>query len=360
MTTRWWLAAWVGVVVLGLAGAGIGIGLGFTASSVARPAGTTGVVQPLPQQVNERQAPVAGTIASIAEQVLPSVVSILVEAGLDSGSGSGFVVRADGYIVTNNHVIDAAVDSANAEVTVVFEDGTRSAATIVGRNISADIAVLQVGKRDLQVAVWGDSSVLAVGDAVIAIGAPLGLAGTVTSGIVSALDRPVTTGSAAQTAFINAIQTDAPINPGNSGGPLLNGAGEVVGVNSAIATLAAGGELGSIGLGFAIPARSAERIAAELIASGSSLTPVIGVSLDPAYRGSGALIDTVNPGGPAERAGLVAGDVIIAVDGQPVDTAEDLIIAIRDNAPGDTIELTVLGGGAEFVVAVRLGGDRRE
>lgn len=318
------------------------------------------MVQPLPQQVNERQAPVAGTIASIAEQVLPSVVSILVEAGFASGSGSGFVVRTDGYIVTNNHVIDAAVDDGGAEVTVVFDDGTRSSATIVGRNISADIAVLKVERRDLQVAVWGDSSSLAVGDAVIAIGAPLGLAGTVTSGIVSALDRPVTTGTPGQAAFINAIQTDAPINPGNSGGPLLNGVGEVVGVNSAIATLAAGGEVGSIGLGFAIPARSAERIAVELITSGSSLTPVIGVSLDPAYRGLGALIESVNPDGPADRAGLVAGDVIIAVDGQAIDTAEDLIIAIRDNAPGDTIELTVLGGGAEFVVSVRLGGDRRE
>ena len=212
----------------------------------------------------------------------------------------------------------------------------------------------------LAIVAWGESEALAVGDSVIAIGAPLGLAGTVTAGIVSSLDRPVTTGSADRTAFINAIQIDAAINPGNSGGPLLNSEGRVVGVNSAVATLAAAGGSGSIGLGIAIPADSAERIVNEIIETGTSATPVIGVVLDVNFAGAGALIEEVTAGGPAANAGIQPGDVITAVDGRPVTDARTLVIAIRSNAPGDSIVLTVNRAGQQEQVSVILAGDQRD
>ena len=240
-------------------------------------------------------------VAAIAESVLPSVVSILIEAGDNSGSGSGFIVQSDGYILTNNHV--AAPAANGGELTVVFEDGEKAVAKIVGRNTSYDLAVLKVDRNGLPAAVLGDSSAVRVGEIAIAIGAPLGLNGTVTSGIISSLDRPVTAGGSGELAFINAIQTDAAINPGNSGGPLLDGSGRVIGINSAIATLAGaiGGEIGSIGLGFAIPINTAERIAEELIATGDSETPIIGVVLDTTFTGDGAKVSEITAGGPAEQ-----------------------------------------------------------
>ncbi|MHB1066285.1 MAG: S1C family serine protease, partial [Candidatus Nanopelagicales bacterium] len=203
----------------------------------------------------------------------------------------------------------------------------------------------------------GSSEALSVGDAVIAVGSPLGLAGTVTTGIVSALDRPVTAGDGStETAFINAIQTDAAINPGNSGGPLLNGNGEVVGVNSAIATLgAASGQSGSIGLGFAIPIDSVKRVVDEIVATGSSTTPVIGVSLDMTFAGPGARVEQVTSGSGAEAAGIQAGDTITAIDGSPVEDATGLIVAIRSNAPGDSVTVTVERAGQTVDLAVTLG-----
>lgn len=360
MPRTFWALGSIAVIILALVGATVGVVVGVTAGSVARPAGTTGVVEPLPQKADERLPPTPGSVSAIVAQTLPSVVSIAVEAGFTGGTGSGFVISTEGHIVTNNHVIDAAVDDPGAQLTVTFEDGSVREAVIVGRNVSSDIAVIQVIGDGFAVATWGDSDALLVGDAVIAIGAPLGLAGTVTSGIVSALDRPVTTGAADRTAFINAIQTDAPINPGNSGGPLINGDGQVVGVNSAIATLAQGGTAGSIGLGFSIPAASAQRIAAEIIATGSSATPVIGVTLDPFFSGPGALVASVEPTGPAARAGIQPDDVIIEIDGRGVQNAEELIIEIRANAPGDFVELVLVRGNQEFVTQVRLAGDQRD
>lgn len=294
-----------------------------------------------------------GTIAAMVASALPGVVSISVEAGMDSGTGSGFVFREDGYIVTNNHVVSAAANDGGT-IEVVMADGTRMQATLVGRNVSYDIALLSVDADGLPALPIGDSDALAVGDTVVAIGAPLGLDGTVTAGIVSALDRPVTAGDQSEASYISAIQTDAAINPGNSGGPLLNGAGEVVGVNSAIATLASGGRVGSIGLGFAIPVDAVARIAGELLETGTSSTPIIGITLDTRFAGPGALVGTVTPRGPAAGAGIRPGDVIVSIDGRTVANADELVIAIRDNSPGDTIDVVVEREGSPRTFQVTL------
>jgi putative serine protease PepD len=294
-------------------------------------------------------------VAAIAESVLPSVVSILIEAGDNSGSGSGFIVQSDGYILTNNHV--AAPAANGGELTVVFEDGEKAVAKIVGRNTSYDLAVLKVDRNGLPAAVLGDSSAVRVGEIAIAIGAPLGLNGTVTSGIISSLDRPVTAGGSGELAFINAIQTDAAINPGNSGGPLLDGTGRVIGINSAIATLAGaiGGEIGSIGLGFAIPINTAERIAEELIATGDSETPIIGVVLDTTFTGDGAKVSEITAGGPAEQSGLRVGDVITGFNGRQVADSTELVVTIRSYAPGEQIEITVSRNGQSSTIPLTLG-----
>jgi putative serine protease PepD len=294
-------------------------------------------------------------VAAIAESVLPSVVSILIEAGEESGSGSGFIVQSDGYILTNNHVAAPAADGG--ELIVVFENGEKAIAKIVGRNSSYDLAVLKVDKTGLPAAVLGDSSAVRVGEVAIAIGAPLGLNGTVTSGIISSLDRPVTAGGSGELAFINAIQTDAAINPGNSGGPLLDGGGRVIGINSAIATLAGtiGGETGSIGLGFAIPINTAKRIAEELISTGDSQTPIIGVVLNTAFTGEGAEISEITPGGPAEEAGLRVGDVITGFNGRQVADSTELVVAIRSYAPGEQIEITIIRRGQDSTIPLTLG-----
>ncbi|MBU6277751.1 MAG: trypsin-like peptidase domain-containing protein [Actinomycetales bacterium] len=302
-------------------------------------------------------APIPGnSIASIVSTALPSVVSIVIEGASQSGSGSGFVLRDDGYIVTNHHVVELA--ESGGSITVVFNDGTKQPGTVVGSNSEYDLAVVKVpteGLADvLKPMPIGDSGAVNVGDPVIAIGAPLGLDGTVTSGIISAVDRPVTAGVQGSESYINAIQTDAAINPGNSGGPLLNAAGQVIGVNSAIATLALG-EGGSIGLGFAIPVNSVRRIADEIITTGSSSTPIIGVTLDLSFTDSGARLRDVNPGGPSELAGLLTGDIIVRVNDRIIDDATELVVAIRSFAPGDTISLGYLRNGQEGSVNVTLG-----
>ncbi len=290
-----------------------------------------------------------GTIASVAAAVSPAVVNI--ETG--SGSGTGFVIKSDGYILTNNHV---AGDGSNMRVT--FEDGTTADAQLVGSNPGYDLAVIKVDRTGLPVTTLGTSADVKVGDTAIAIGSPLGLQGTVTSGIISALDRPVTAGGGetGETSFINAIQTDAAINPGNSGGPLVDGRGRVIGVNSAIASLGSesGGQSGSIGLGFSIPIDTAQRIANEIIDTGSSQTPVVGVQVDSSYTGPGARVGEVTAGGAADQAGLQSGDVITAVDGRPVADSTALIVAIRDNAVGDEVTVTVDRGGSTEDITITL------
>lgn len=295
------------------------------------------------------------SIAEMVNSVLPTVVSIAIENGGDQGSGSGFVIRSDGYILTNNHVAAPAADGGS--LTVFFENGESTQAEIVGRNSSYDLAVLKVDTAELPVARLGDSAQVTVGDVAVAIGAPLGLEGTVTAGIISSLDRPVTAGGSGELAYINAIQTDAAINPGNSGGPLLNSAGQVIGVNSAIATLAPSftGEAGSIGLGFAIPINSARRIAEEIIETGDSSTPVIGVTLDTTYTDGGSRISEVTPGGPADAAGLLSGDVITAIQGRETTDSTELVVAIRSFAPGDSVDVTFVRAGQSRTVTLVLG-----
>ncbi len=306
-------------------------------------------------QIDGAANTISSDVAAIAESVLPSVVSILIEAGENSGSGSGFIVQSDGYILTNNHV--AAPAANGGELTVVFDNGDKVIGKIVGRNTSYDLAVLKVDRDGLPAAVLGDSSAVRVGEVAIAIGAPLGLNGTVTAGIISSLDRPVTAGGSGELAFINAIQTDAAINPGNSGGPLLDGTGRVIGINSAIATLAGtiGGESGSIGLGFSIPIDTAKRIAEELIATGDSQTPIIGVVLNTAFTGDGAKVSEITPGGPAEKAGVRVGDVITGLNGRQVADSTELVVVIRSYAPGEEIEITLTRNGQPSTVSLALG-----
>lgn len=297
--------------------------------------------------------PIEGSIPAIVQVVQPSVVSIAASGAAGSGTGSGFIYRPDGYIITNNHVIDTA--SASGEIEVTLFDRTTYPAKLIGRNSSYDLAVIKIEKDGLIPLRIGNSDQLQVGDATIAFGSPLGLRGTVTSGIVSALNRPVTAGGVGDQSYISAIQTDAAINPGNSGGPLVNAAAEVVGVNSAIATLGVGAG-GSIGLGFAIPITQVERILQEIITTGTSSTPIAGISIDSTYDGLGARVAEVVVGGPSENSGLNEGDVITKIDGEFVDDSIELIVAIRRNDPGDTVTFTATTpSGEEKVVSVTLG-----
>ncbi len=344
------VAALTAMVVGGVSGLG-GYLLGSSVDNSDVIADST-VVLPQVESASSQGTP---SIAEIAEAVLPSVVSILIEAKGDSGSGSGFIIQSNGYILTNNHV--AAPAANGGQLTVVFDNGEKVKASIVGRNTSYDLAVLKVDREGLPTAVLGNSDGVKVGEQVIAIGAPLGLNGTVTAGIISSLDRPVTAGGRGDLAFINAVQTDAAINPGNSGGPLLDSAGRVIGVNSAIATLAGSlnVESGSIGLGFAIPINSAKRIAEEIISTGDSNTPIIGVVLNTAYSGEGAEVGEVTSGGPAAEAGLREGDIITALNGRQVADSTELVVAIRSYAPGEKVEIALLRNGQVRKVNLVLG-----
>jgi len=298
--------------------------------------------------------PATETVSQIVQNVRPSVVSIKAEGSSGSGTGSGFIFREDGYIVTNNHV--AAPSLNGGKLTVYLEDKTSFVAKLVGRNASYDLAVLKIDATGLKPVNIGDSSAINVGDLTVAFGSPLGLSGTVTSGIISAINRPVTAGGADDQSFISAIQTDAAINPGNSGGPLVNGQGQVIGVNSAIATLGNGTQSGSIGLGFAIPINQAQRIVTEIIETGKSSTPIAGISIDSTYEGVGAKIAEVVADGPASSTDLKVGDIVTKINGEAVEDSTELIVAIRRNNPGDTIVLTVKNSaGNEREVSVVLG-----
>ena len=310
-------------------------------------------IQPLEQSAGDTSPRADGTIAGTVRAALPSVVSIIVEGDRESGSGSGFVLRRDGYILTNNHVV--SILGKKGTLDVVLSDGTKVPGKVIGTNQSYDLAVVKIDSDSLPPVRLGNSDAVQVGDAVIAIGAPLGLEGTVTSGIVSALNRPVTAGGQDDTSYINAIQTDAAINPGNSGGPLLDGSGRVIGINSAIASLGVLGEAGNIGLGFAIPVNSAKRIAEEIIATGRSKTPAIGVSLDRQFEGPGAKIADVTAGGPSDSAGLKVGDVILSIEDRQIDDSTELVVAIRSYAPGDKVTLQIQRNGRPQSIELTLG-----
>ena len=278
-------------------------------------------------------------VKSIAQLISPSVVSINVTGALSgSGTGSGSIYKSNAttsFIITNDHVVKDAAGGGKIEVEL--NNGDVLPATIVGRNSEYDIAVISVRKGNLPEIPAGNSTSLAIGDAVIAFGSPLGLSGTVTSGIVSALNRPVTTGSLNAESFMDAIQTDAAINPGNSGGPLVDSAGRIVGVNSAIATVGSGAAAGNIGLGFSIPFNQAKRIADELIATGKSPKPLIGISFDNNFNGVGARIVALTAGKAAARAGMVEGSIVKRIDGFKINNAISAIVRVRSHAPGDQV-----------------------
>lgn len=294
---------------------------------------------------------------AISALVTPTVVSISVTSTEGSGTGSGSIYKSSAstsYIITNNHVIESAVTTGT--IKVEFTNGDQVAATIVGRDPMYDLAVLSIKTGNLPTIAVGDSSKVSVGDPVLAIGSPLGLASTVTSGIISALNRPVTTGDIGSQSYVNAIQTDAAINPGNSGGALVDAQGRIIGVNSAIATLSSGGTSGSIGLGFSIPINEAKRVIEEIIATGKSTRPVLGVFFDTEFIGIGARILRLSPGEGAEKAGIPAGSVIRTIDGVKIPDEIAAIVKIRSYAPGTTITVVVdlpnSGGSKSFKVTL--------
>jgi putative serine protease PepD len=294
---------------------------------------------------------------TISSLVTPSVVSIAVSASGGSGSGSGSVYKSSAsssFIITNNHVIEGAANSGTIKIELT--NGDQYSAKIVGRDPGYDLAVLQVQKGNLPEIALGDSSKVSVGDPVLAIGSPLGLASTVTSGIVSALNRPVSTGTADSQSYVNAIQTDAAINPGNSGGALVDSRGRIIGVNSAIATLSSGGVSGNIGLGFSIPINEAKRVIDEIIATGKSTRPVLGVFFDDTYTGIGARIARLSPNEGAEKAGIPAGSVIKSIDGVKIANTDSAIVRIRSYVPGTVVTVVVdLPTGGSRTYRVTLG-----
>ncbi|MGY1710165.1 S1C family serine protease [Geodermatophilus sp. SYSU D00758] len=342
---------------------GGGAGAGVVALSDGGTGGGTGTVAA--QNVTITNPETATAVTAAAAKATPSVVTVYVASPSGSGSGSGVVLTDDGYVLTNNHVVEAGGQGA---VSVRTADGTLYDATIVGTEPTYDLAVLKLdGASDLVAAGWADSDEVQVGDLAVAIGAPLGLTDTVTDGIISATGRAVATGSPEGDAtVIDALQTDAAINPGNSGGALVDGAGQVIGINTAIATVASGApggqaQSGSIGVGFAIPGNVAQRIAAEIIEDGSADTTYLGVSARTAAAdgnsevGIGAEVVQVQPGTPAADAGLQPGDVITAVGDRLVTTSTELTAAVRSVSPGDDVTLTVDRAGGTDEVQVTLG-----
>ncbi|MGV9324745.1 trypsin-like peptidase domain-containing protein [Streptosporangium sandarakinum] len=305
------------------------------------------------------------SIAGVAARVLPSVVSLAVSGGSGANTGSGFLIKG-GYVVTNNHVVAGAANGG--EIQIQFSNRKSTPARIVGRDPESDLAVVKPDDTfGAPQATLGNSENVVVGDPVVAIGSPLGLTGTVTSGIVSSLNRTVQAGeeNSSDTTWFSAIQTDAAINPGNSGGPLVNANGEVIGVNSAIATLgrSLGGQSGSIGLGFAIPVNHARRVAEELISTGVAKKSRIGVTIDQTYQGAGVRIASeaergaqpVEPNGPADKAGLKPGDIIMEVDGTVLQDGSELIAVIRNKAPGEKVTVKYQRGGREKTAVVTIG-----
>jgi putative serine protease PepD len=293
---------------------------------------------------------------TISSLVTPSVVSISATTSSGGGTGSGSIYKSNSsssFIITNNHVIEAAATTGTIKVELT--NGEQYTAKIVGRDPGYDIAVLQIQIGNLPAIALGDSSKVSVGDPVLAIGSPLGLASTVTSGIISALNRPVSTGTADAQSYVNAIQTDAAINPGNSGGALIDSQGRIIGVNSAIATLSSGSASGSIGLGFSIPINEAKRVIDEIIATGKSTRPVLGVYFDPTFTGVGAKIARLSAGEGAEKAGIPVGSVIRSIDGVKVIDNDTAIVRIRSYVPGTVVSVLVdlpTGGSKTFKVTL--------
>ncbi|WP_426365971.1 trypsin-like peptidase domain-containing protein [Streptomyces sp. E-08] len=358
--------ALVFALITGVIGGGIG-------AYVERNGGLTTVELPQAEAGDTDRAP--DSVAGIAASALPGVVTLHVTGNGSSGTGTGFVLDTKGHILTNNHVVDGAASSE--DISVTFSSGETARAKLIGKDTGYDLAVVQVtGVSGLTALPLGNSDDVRVGDPVVAIGAPFDLSNTVTSGIISAKERPITAGGekgdGTDVSYVDALQTDAPINPGNSGGPLLDSKARVIGINSAIRAAGGGSgdgeggsasQPGSIGLGFAIPINQGKRVAEELINTGKATHPVIGVSLDMQFNGDGARVGekgkdgsaSVTAGGPAAKAGLRPGDVITKVDGQRVHNGEELIVKIRAHRPGDKLELTLTRNGKELTKTLTLG-----
>ncbi|ORT61208.1 trypsin-like peptidase domain-containing protein [Streptomyces sp. CB03238] len=359
------LAVVAALLFAGLTGV-LGGGVG---AYIERHGGLTTVELPQAGREDDGRAP--DSVAGIAASALPGVVTLHVSGGGEQGTGTGFVLDEQGHILTNHHVVDPA--GTSGDITVTFSGGETAVAELVGKDSGYDLAVVQVkGVSNLKPLPLGNSDNVRVGDPVVAIGAPFDLQNTVTSGIISAKERPITAGGekgdGSDISYVDALQTDAPINPGNSGGPLLDSKARVIGINSAIRAADSGsgpdgGQAGSIGLGFAIPVNQGKRVAEELINTGRANHPVIGVSLDMKYTGDGARVGekaqdggaSVTPGGPAAKAGIRPGDVITKVDGQRVHSGEELIVKIRAHRPGDRLRLTLERGGKEQTKTLTLG-----
>jgi putative serine protease PepD len=342
----WWLvvtACIIAALVGGLLGAVVGIRFGGADNRWTPP-----FAAPAPRPAPE-------SFAGVAQLVLPSVVTIRVSMDGGTALGSGFIATPEGHIITNDHVVSGAEGLAS----VIFDDGSTGQAEVVGTDPESDIAVLRLLRHgDLTPAHMGNSDLVAVGDQVMAFGSPLALRGTVTAGIVSALDRPISTGTShGGTRYYAAIQTDAAINHGNSGGPLVDAAGQVIGINAVIKSLADDEQTaGNIGLAFAIPINHARRVATEIIETGKAHRTVIGAELDDASSSTvgGVRLSEVSAAGPAAQAGLRQGDLIITFNGQPLSEAADLIALVRKTAPGAVVRVTYKRGSTSQNVLVKL------
>jgi putative serine protease PepD len=349
------LAALVGAASLA-AVVGAGTGIGSYAYLTADQTATTSSVR-VTTVPAAQSAILDGTVTAAAAKIEPSVVTISVASGGGGGVGTGVVLDDSGNILTNNHVVEAAVRQGT--ITVRFDDGQTAKATVVGTSPSNDLAVIKVdGVTDLVPAVFAKSSSLQVGQAVVAAGAPLGLSESITSGIVSSTARPVRSGSDDGAVYL-AVQTDAAINPGNSGGPLVDLNGAVVGINSSIASTGSGSSAGNIGIGFAIPADVAVRISADLIDDGTSTNAAMGVTVaggDTELAAAGGVpLQTVVDGGAAAEAGLRAGDVVTRIDDFETTTADGLIAATRFYPPGTAVQVAYIRDGERRTVEVTLG-----
>jgi putative serine protease PepD len=363
-----------GAVAAAVVGGGVGAAAVGMNSRAHEPISLNTPIAASPPSPQKASAQPAGSVEQVAAKVLPSVVQLKIDMGGQGAEGSGIVLSDDGLILTNNHVVaPVAGDSrgtypssfggGQATTTVTFADGQSAPFSVVGTDPSGDLAVVRAqGVSGLTPITIGSSKDVKVGQQVVAIGSPLGLQGTVTTGIVSALNRPVAAGDGdgGDVTVLNAIQTDAAVNPGNSGGALVNMNGELIGVNSAIASMGSGesgGQSGSIGLGFAIPADQAKRVANELITTGTASHGSLGVKLGKTTSDAGgAAVADVVEGGPAAAAGLPSDAVITKVDDQVIDGREALVAAIRSRAPGDTVTVAYLdASGSAQTTQVTLG-----
>ncbi len=333
----------VKVVVGGTAAVLLALCSGITGAVVATAYNDTGGFS-LPVSTNAAPVVDRSTLAGVAAGAMTSVVNI----STGTGEGSGVILTEDGYILTNNHVVESASGSS---VTVTLSDGKKVKATIVGTDPKTDLAVVKADASGLKAATLGDSNRVAVGDTVLAIGSPLGLQGSVTSGIISAKDRTIGVGESRSGSLSGLLQTDAPINPGNSGGALVNMAGDVIGINTAIAT--SGGGEGNIGVGFAIPSTKAKQVAEQLIKGQKVSHPFLGVSVTPNETG-GAKIGTISPNSPAAAAGLKEGDVITKFGDRVVNDSDDLVSAVQSGTVGDRVTVEFNRNGEKMTATVTL------